>query len=195
MSHINLTIPTLLCSHFLSLPPSLSPSLPPTLTLSPLSLPLSSPSLPPSLSPILKSALGWEYQANLSKHESQTDAVKGFGGKFGVQKDRQDQVILFNLYFTQVNCITKINSLLFWGSLCMFMFLFHSVILLYHMLYSRVPWAGNTSLNYPNTSLRPTPKRVLVDSLEFRATVKTRYMYMCVAHHSNSKSGTCTCWL
>ena len=39
-----------------------------------------------------QSALGWDYQSQLSKHESQTDAVKGFGGKFGVQKDRQDQV-------------------------------------------------------------------------------------------------------
>ena len=40
----------------------------------------------------IQSALGWEYQSELSKHESQTDATKGFGGKFGVQKDRQDQV-------------------------------------------------------------------------------------------------------
>ena len=27
----------------------------------------------------------------LHKHASQTDAAKGFGGKYGVQKDRQDQ--------------------------------------------------------------------------------------------------------
>ena len=39
-----------------------------------------------------KSAAGWEYKADLSKHESQTDAAKGFGGKYGVQKDRQDSV-------------------------------------------------------------------------------------------------------
>ena len=38
-----------------------------------------------------QSAVGYEYQAELSKHGSQTDAAKGFGGKFGVQKDRQDQ--------------------------------------------------------------------------------------------------------
>ena len=38
------------------------------------------------------SALGWDHQAELSKHESQTDAKKGFGGQFGVQKDRQDKV-------------------------------------------------------------------------------------------------------
>ena len=28
---------------------------------------------------------------NLSKHASQTDAAKGFGGKYGVQKDRVDK--------------------------------------------------------------------------------------------------------
>ena len=42
--------------------------------------------------PHLQSALGWDYQAELSKHESQTDATKGFGGRYGVQKDRQDEV-------------------------------------------------------------------------------------------------------
>ena len=40
----------------------------------------------------LQSAKGWDYQADLSKHESQTDAAKGFGGKYGVQKDKQDKV-------------------------------------------------------------------------------------------------------
>ena len=40
----------------------------------------------------LQSALGWEHQTELSKHGSQTDAAKGFGGKYGVQRDRQDQV-------------------------------------------------------------------------------------------------------
>ncbi len=40
----------------------------------------------------LQSALGWDYQAGLSKHESQTDAAKGFGGRYGVQTDRQDEV-------------------------------------------------------------------------------------------------------
>ena len=39
-----------------------------------------------------QSAVGWEYQAELSKHESQTDAAKGFGGKYGIQADRQDKV-------------------------------------------------------------------------------------------------------
>ena len=37
-------------------------------------------------------ALGWDHQEQLSKHESQTDAAKGFGGKYGVQKDSQDKV-------------------------------------------------------------------------------------------------------
>ena len=31
---------------------------------------------------------------HLSKHSSQVDAAKGFGGKFGVQKDRVDKVKL-----------------------------------------------------------------------------------------------------
>ena len=39
-----------------------------------------------------QSALGWDYQSELSKHGSQTDATKGFGGRYGVQKDRQDEV-------------------------------------------------------------------------------------------------------
>ncbi|XP_054999069.1 src substrate cortactin isoform X2 [Sorex araneus] len=38
-----------------------------------------------------KSAVGHEYQSQLSKHCSQVDSVRGFGGKFGVQVDRVDQ--------------------------------------------------------------------------------------------------------
>ena len=41
---------------------------------------------------IFQSALGWDYQADLAKHGSQTDASKGFGGKYGVQKDLKDKV-------------------------------------------------------------------------------------------------------
>ncbi|EHB12338.1 Src substrate cortactin [Heterocephalus glaber] len=37
------------------------------------------------------SAVGHEYQSKLSKHCSQVDSVRGFGGKFGVQMDRVDQ--------------------------------------------------------------------------------------------------------
>lgn len=36
-------------------------------------------------------AVGHDYQAKLVQHQSQTDAAKGFGGKYGVQKDRQDK--------------------------------------------------------------------------------------------------------
>ena len=38
-----------------------------------------------------QSAVGWDHQEHLSMHGSQTDASKGFGGKYGVQKDRQDK--------------------------------------------------------------------------------------------------------
>jgi len=36
--------------------------------------------------------VGYEYQTNLSKHSSQQDGSKGFGGKYGVEKDKQDTV-------------------------------------------------------------------------------------------------------
>lgn len=39
-----------------------------------------------------KSALGHDYQAALQKHASQKDYATGFGGKYGVQKDRVDKV-------------------------------------------------------------------------------------------------------
>lgn len=46
-----------------------------------------------------QSALGWEYQSELSKHSSQTDATKGFGGRYGVDRERQDEVsVQVNLY-------------------------------------------------------------------------------------------------
>lgn len=37
-------------------------------------------------------AVGHNYVADVAQHSSQTDAAKGFGGKFGVQKDRVDRV-------------------------------------------------------------------------------------------------------
>lgn len=40
---------------------------------------------------MLQSAVGHDYKAPLSQHVSQTDAAKGFGGKYGVQQDRKDQ--------------------------------------------------------------------------------------------------------
>ena len=45
-----------------------------------------------SLCPV-QTAVGYDYQAKLAQHESQTDSKKGFGGKYGVQKDRQDKVL------------------------------------------------------------------------------------------------------
>lgn len=38
----------------------------------------------------MQSAVGWDYHDKVEKHESQKDYTKGFGGKFGVQTDRQD---------------------------------------------------------------------------------------------------------
>jgi cortactin len=40
-----------------------------------------------------QSAVGHDYVAKVEKHESQRDYSAGFGGKFGVQSDRQDKVI------------------------------------------------------------------------------------------------------
>lgn len=45
-----------------------------------------------SLEQFFQSALGWDHQTELSKHSSQKDAAKGFGGKFGVDKAKQDKV-------------------------------------------------------------------------------------------------------
>ena len=41
-----------------------------------------------------KSAVGWEHDGKTKKHESQVDYSKGFGGKFGVEKDKQDKSAL-----------------------------------------------------------------------------------------------------
>ncbi len=43
----------------------------------------------------LQSAVGWDYQTKLAQHKSQTDAAKGFGGKYGVQKERVDEVSMW----------------------------------------------------------------------------------------------------
>lgn len=40
---------------------------------------------------ILQSALSWDHKEKIEKHVSQKDYSSGFGGKFGVQKDRQDK--------------------------------------------------------------------------------------------------------
>ena len=44
------------------------------------------------LFPFFQSAVGFDYKENLAKHKSQTDAAKGFGGKYGVQKENVDKV-------------------------------------------------------------------------------------------------------
>ena len=51
----------------------------------------------------LQSALGYDYQAQLAKHGSQTDAAKGFGGKYGVQKERKDKVSDVHVQYVYVN--------------------------------------------------------------------------------------------
>lgn len=40
----------------------------------------------------MQAALGNDYVAEVEQHSSQKDASRGFGGKFGVQKDRVDKV-------------------------------------------------------------------------------------------------------
>ena len=57
----------------------------------------------------LQAAVGWDYQEKLAQHESQTDAKKGFGGKYGVQKDRQDKVIIGNMLFHVCMIITNVS--------------------------------------------------------------------------------------
>ena len=59
-----------------------------------------------------QSAVGWDYQAQLAKHESQKDAAKGFGGKYGVQKDRQDEVNISMNYPSCLTCATIYMSIL-----------------------------------------------------------------------------------
>ena len=40
---------------------------------------------------VIQSAETHDYHEKLAAHTSQVDAAKGFGGKYGVQKDRQDK--------------------------------------------------------------------------------------------------------
>ena len=44
-----------------------------------------------------KSAKGWDESEKTELHPSQTDFKKGFGGKFGVETDKQDQVCAVNI--------------------------------------------------------------------------------------------------
>ncbi len=62
--------------------------------------------LPSYMYVVLQSAVGWEYQAELSKHESQTDAAKGFGGRYGVQQERVDEVMAVRKFAgTLTDCV------------------------------------------------------------------------------------------
>ena len=46
--------------------------------------------------------MGHEYVAEVEKHSSQTDAARGFGGKYGVEKDRADKVSLSQCYLAHI---------------------------------------------------------------------------------------------
>ena len=83
--------------------------------------------------------MGWDYQADLSKHESQTDAAKGFGGKFGVQKV-QDKVGLYCANYDQ------------W----------------FNNGYTSLLLVGIIRNNFPNTSHRLMLQEVLEENMESR---------------------------
>lgn len=40
---------------------------------------------------VLQSAVSWDHKEKIEKHSSQKDYSSGFGGKFGVESDRQDR--------------------------------------------------------------------------------------------------------
>lgn len=55
--------------------------------------------------------MGHEYVAEVEKHSSQTDAARGFGGKYGVEKDRADKVSNCSLHSPQLrSCGTYQHS-------------------------------------------------------------------------------------
>ena len=55
-------------------------------------------SFPVLMCVITQGAVGHGYVAQVEQHSSQTDAKRGFGGKFGVQKDRVDKVRKLSSY-------------------------------------------------------------------------------------------------
>ena len=81
----------------------------------------------------LQSAKGWDYQEELSKHESQTDAAKGFGGKYGVQTDKQDKVPWSRRFFFPLH------------NACFFVCLFVCVCV--HVIQSAVGWEYQAELS------------------------------------------------
>lgn len=40
---------------------------------------------------VIQSAVSWDHKETIEKHASQKDYSSGFGGKYGIEKDRQDK--------------------------------------------------------------------------------------------------------
>lgn len=74
---------------------------------------------------VWQSAVGHDYQSKLSKHCSQTDTSKGFGGKFGVQADRVDEVFPVTVHLTNTALITVTSFLFSWCVKLSFSFFFY----------------------------------------------------------------------
>lgn len=60
----------------------------------------------------MQAALGHDYVADVEQHSSQKDASKGFGGKFGVQKDRVDRVRIHTRVIPKDSPLTEVDLLL-----------------------------------------------------------------------------------
>lgn len=56
----------------------------------------------------IQAAVGHDHVEKLTAHASVTDTKTGFGGKFGVQKDRVDQVQM--LYLSPSTCHQQLYS-------------------------------------------------------------------------------------
>ena len=105
----------------------------------------------------LQSALGWDHQEKLSVHESQTDATRGFGGKYGVQKDRQDKVNFVEVLGVAIS------------SLAFFFFAFSYT----RGLSFSLPLDGTIRRSYPRMSPKQMLPKDLVGNLVSRKTAKT----------------------
>jgi len=61
-----------------------------------------------------------------SKHQSQSDAAKGFGGKYGVQKERQDKVAKVKYLLTAFGHVLCVyNTVLHQSSACDIVYISH----------------------------------------------------------------------
>lgn len=108
--------------------------------------------------------MGWDYQAQLAQHESQTDAKKGFGGKYGVQKDRQDKVCyttlgdsIHTIHFTFISVAKEGNYIVSSLSLSL-----------------RLLLVGNISLSLLSMRVRLMQRRALGANLVSRRTGRMR---------------------